>query len=182
MWAKLYTCVLCSIYHGFLFYSCWWIYSNMVLKWTIVQLEKYVMNLFVYWWLFVINWTRVNILSSNLPNIWPFNIWFLCPARYDRGDIMIPGCPSVCPAIHPAFCLSVHPFVSSHFRGTTLHAAPTKRYAFTANYHACMAMPTWCRCAHPTLCWHSPPYNLFPRSCLASHFFVDPHWWVPFCV
>ena len=52
------------------------------------------------------------------------------------------------------------------FRGTTLHAAPSKNYAFSTNYHACIAMPTWPRCAPPILCWPWSPYNLLPRSCL----------------
>ena len=99
-----------------------------------------------------------------------FSLCFLCPARYDRRDIMFPGL-SVCPS-----------FRLSHFRGTTLRAAPSKNYAFSTNYHACIAMPTWPRCAPPILCWPWPPYNLLPRSCLTWIFFVDPHWWVPLCV
>ena len=70
----------------------------------------------------------------------------------------------------------------SRFRGTTLRAAPSKNYAFSTNYHACIAMPTWPRCAPPILCWPWPPYNLLPRSCLTWIFFVDHHWWVPLCV
>ena len=66
--------------------------------------------------------------------------------------------------------------------GTTLRAAPSKSHAFSTNYHACIAIPTWCRCAPPILFWHWPPYNLLPRSCLTWIFFVDPHWWVPLCV
>ena len=66
--------------------------------------------------------------------------------------------------------------------GTTLRAAPSRSYAFSTNYHACIAMPTWPRCAPPILCWPWPPYNLLPRSCLTWIFFVDPHWWVPLCV
>ena len=52
---------------------------------------------------------------------------FLCPDRYDRLDIVLPGCPS---------------FRPSRFRGITLRAAPSKSYAFSTNYHACFAMPT----------------------------------------
>ena len=79
--------------------------------------------------------------------------------------------PSVLPSFRP-----------SRFRGTTLRAAPSKNYAFSTNYHACIAMPTWPRCAPPILCWPWPPYNLLPRSCLTWIFFLDPHWWAPLCV
>ena len=58
---------------------------------------------------------------------------------------------------------SFHP---PRFRGTTLRAAPSKNYAFSTNYHACIAMPTWPRCAPPILCWPWPPYNFLLRSCL----------------
>ena len=78
---------------------------------------------------------------------------------------------------------SVRPYVRpSCFRGTTLRAAPSKNYAFSTNYHACIAMPTWSRCAPPILCWPWPPYNLLPRSCFTWMFFVYPHWWVPLCM
>ena len=73
-------------------------------------------------------------------------------------------------------------FRPSHFRGTTLSAAPRKLCAFLTNYHACIAMLAWCSCAPSILFWPWPPYNLIPRSCLTSIFFVDPHWWVPLCV
>ena len=63
--------------------------------------------------------------------------------------------------------LSAFPsFRPSHFRYTTLRAAPSKNYAFATNYHACIAMPTWRRCAPPITFWPWPPYNLLPRSCL----------------
>ena len=75
--------------------------------------------------------------------------------------------PSICP---------------SHFRRTILCAAPSKRHAFSTNYHACIAMPTWPRCALPILFWRWPPYNLLQRSCLTWIFFVDFHWWVQLCV
>ena len=89
--------------------------------------------------------------------------------NYSRSMLFFMSRP-VWPAGHYVSGLSVLP---SRFRGTTLRAAP-------ANYHACIAMPTWPRCAPPILCWPWPPYNLFPRLCLT--FFVDPHWWTPLCV
>ena len=66
--------------------------------------------------------------------------------------------------------------------GTTLRAAPIKSYAFSTNYHACIAMPTWSRCAPPILFSPWPPYNLLPRSCLTCIFFVDFHRLVQLCV
>ena len=66
--------------------------------------------------------------------------------------------------------------------GTTLCAAPSKSHAFSTKYHACIAMPTWPRCAPPILFWSWPLYNLFLRLCLTWIFFVDPHWWVPLCM
>ena len=83
----------------------------------------------------------------------------LCPARYDRWNIMFPGCPSFLPSVRP-----------SGFRGITLRAAPSKSYAFSTNYYACIAMPTWPICVHPILCWPWPPYNLFPSSSLTWMF------------
>ena len=53
-------------------------------------------------------------------------------------------------------------FCRSWLMGTTLLAAPSKSHAFSTNYHACIAMPTWCRCAPPILFWPGPPYNLLP--------------------
>ena len=73
-------------------------------------------------------------------------------------------------------------FRRSSLMGTTLRAAPSKSHASSTNYHACIAMPTWRRCAPPILFWPWPPYYLLPRSCLTWIFFVDPHWWVPLCV
>ena len=71
--------------------------------------------------------------------------------------------------------LSVRPSVRpSHFTGTTLFAALGKIYDFSTNYHACMAMPTWCRCAPRILFWLWPPLNL--------DFVIDLHWGVPLCV
>ena len=63
--------------------------------------------------------------------------------------------------------------------GTTLRAASGKSHAFSTNYHAYIAMPTWHRCAPPILLWHWPLFNLFPSSCVTLIFFVDSHWWVP---
>ena len=83
------------------------------------------------------------------------------------------------PSVRPSVCPS---FRQSCFRGTTLHAAPSKNYTFSTNYHACIAMQTWPRCAPPILCWPWPPYNLLPRSCLTWIFFVDPRWWAPLCM
>ena len=65
----------------------------------------------------------------------------------------------------PRSCLSWI-FSSILTDGTTLRAAPSKSYAFSTNYHACIAMPTWPRCAPPILCWPWPPYDLLLRSCL----------------
>ena len=68
---------------------------------------------------------------------------------------------------------SVRPsFRPSRFRCTTLRATPSKNQSFSTNYHACIAMPTWPRCAPPILCWPWPPYNLLPRSCLTLIFFL----------
>ena len=70
----------------------------------------------------------------------------------------------------------------SSLMGTTLRAVPSKSHAFSTNYHTCIAMPIWHRCAPPILFWPWPPYTLLPRSCFTWMFFVDPHWWVPLCV
>ena len=48
----------------------------------------------------------------------------------------------------------------SSLMGTTLRAVPSKSHAFSTNYHTCIAMPTWHRCAPPILFWHWPPFNL----------------------
>ena len=85
----------------------------------------------------------------------------------------------VWPTGHYVSGLSVHP---SHFRGTTLRAAPSKRYACSTNYHACIAMPAWQWCAPSILFCPLPLYNLLPRLWLTSVFFVDSHWWVPLCM
>ena len=37
--------------------------------------------------------------------------------------------------------------------GTTLRPAPSKSYAFSTNYYACIALPTWRRCA-PPICFY----------------------------
>ena len=70
----------------------------------------------------------------------------------------------------------------SSLMGTTLRAVRSKSHAFSTNYHACIAVPTWRRCAPPILFWCWPPYNLLPRLLLTWNFFVDAHWWVPLCV
>ena len=85
-------------------------------------------------------------------------------------------------SVHPSVRPSVHPSVH-HTLGVTLAcSAQQKLFAFSTNYHACIAMPTWHRCAPPILFWPWPPYNLIPRSCLTWIFYIDPHWWIPFCV
>ena len=43
-----------------------------------------------------------------------------------------------------------HPSVHASVRHT-LCAAPSKIYDFSTNYHACIAMFTWCRCTPPIL-------------------------------
>ena len=69
-------------------------------------------------------------------------------------------------------------FRRSSLMSTALRAAPSNSHAFSTNYHACITMPTWRRCATHILFWPWPPYNLLPRSCFTWIFFVDPHWWV----
>ena len=64
----------------------------------------------------------------------------------------------------------------SSLMSTTLRAASSNGYAFSTNYHACIAMPTWCRCALPILFWPWPPFNLFPSSFITWIFFSDPQW------
>ena len=58
----------------------------------------------------------------------------------------------------------------------TLHAVPSKTHTFSTNYHACIAMPTWRRCAPPIMFWPWPPYNLLLSPCLTWIYFVDSHW------
>ena len=67
--------------------------------------------------------------------------------------------------VRPSFRLTVHP---SHIRSATFHATPHKNYAFSTNYHACIAMPTWRRYAPSILIWPLPPYNLLPSLCITS--------------
>ena len=50
------------------------------------------------------------------------------------------------------------------------------KLCFLANYHGCIALPTWHRCAPPILFWPWPSYNLLLRSYLTWIFFVNPHW------
>ena len=78
--------------------------------------------------------------------------------------------------------LNIDFFLWSSLMGTTLRAVPSKSYAFSTNYHACIAMPTWPRCVPAILFWPWPPYNLFPRSCLTWIFSVNFYWWVQLCV
>ena len=73
-------------------------------------------------------------------------------------------------------------FFDPHWWVPLTSAAPSKSHAFSVNCHAGIAMPTWRRCAPPILFWPWPPYNLLLRSCLTLIFFVDSHWWVPFCL
>ena len=92
------------------------------------------------WWANI--WFNSNLIVYQTWYTGALSVAFLCLARCDRRDIMFPGCPSVLLSVRP----SVRP---SHFRGTTLRAVPSKNYAFSTNYHACIAMPTWRRCAPP---------------------------------
>ena len=90
-----------------------------------------------------------------------FVLTFLCPARYDRRDIIFPG-----------FRPSVRP---SHFRGTTLRAAPSKTMPFQQIIN------------HALHCQHDVDVHLLScvdldlqitlllRSCLTRTFFVDSH-------
>ena len=82
----------------------------------------------------------------------------------------------------PEVVLNLDFLCRSSLMGTTLCAVPSTSYAFSTNYHACIAMPTRRRCAPPILFWPWPPYNLLLRSCLTWIFFVYPHWWVPLFV
>ena len=59
-------------------------------------------------------------------------------------------------------CLTWMFFVYPHWWVPLCLQRPAKANAFSTNYHACIAMPTWPRCA-----WM---------------FFVYPHWWVPLCL
>ena len=46
----------------------------------------------------------------------------------------------------------------------------------STNYHACIAMSTWCRCAPPILFWPWHPFYLFSRSCLTWISSINLHW------
>ena len=64
--------------------------------------------------------------------------------------------------LFPRSCLTWS-FYLSLPRGTALCAAPSKSYDFPTNY-ACIAMPTWCRCAPPILYYSlcsSPTIKVF---------------------
>ena len=166
----------------------------------------------LYWYIFMSRpvWparhyvSGLSVLPSFLPSVLPSDR----PARFrgttllaapsknnafsrnDHACIAMPTLPICAPPVlcwpwppyHllPRSCLTF--FCRSSLMGTTLCAAPNKCYAFSTNYYAYIAMPTWPRCAPPILCWPWPPYNLLPKSCLTWIFFVDPHWWVPLCV
>ena len=73
--------------------------------------------------------------------------------------------------VRPSVRPSVHPSVRHALGEPLCVQRPAKNYAFSTNYHACIAMPTWRRCAPPILFWPWPPYNLLPRSCLTWIFF-----------
>ena len=50
---------------------------------------------------------------------------FLCPARYDRRDIMFPGCPSVRPSVRPALGVPLYvqrPAKAMPFQPIIMHA------------------------------------------------------------
>ena len=81
---------------------------------------------------------------------------------------MFPGWPSILPSV------TLHGY---HF----VCSAQQKLWLPT-NYHACIVMPTWFRCAPPILFWPWPAYNLFPMSLLTSIFIIDLNWWVSLCV
>ena len=76
----------------------------------------------------------------------------------------------------PRSCITSIFFVDHHWW------VPLCVQHLATNYHTCIAMPTWRRCSPPILFWPWPLYNLLPRSCLTSIFFLDPHWWVPICL
>ena len=84
--------------------------------------------------------------------------------------------------LFPRSCLTWIFLCRSSLMGTTLRAAPSKSYTFSTNYHACIALPTWHRCAPTILFWPWPPHNLLPRSCLTWIFSVDFYWWVQLCL
>ena len=74
-------------------------------------------------------------------------------------------------SIPPEVVFNLDFFSSILTDGYHFASAPSKNYAFSTNFHACIAMPTWPRCASPILCWPWPPYNLLPRLCLTWDLF-----------
>ena len=48
--------------------------------------------------------------------------------------------------VHILFCFDHDLNITSLLMGTPLRAAPSKIHAFSTNYQACIAMPTWHRC------------------------------------
>ena len=76
----------------------------------------------------------------------------------------------------PMSCLVLDFLHRSSLMVITLHAVPSKTHTFSTNYHACIAMPTWRRCAPPIMFWPWPPYNLLLSPCLTWIYFVDSHW------
>ena len=120
------------------------------------------------WWLWEDTYYFPAVINDGYGKILIiFRLWsMMAMGRYLLGDFFFMS-RLVWPAGHYVSVLSVRPSVRpSRFRGTTLRAAPSKSYAFSTNYHACIEMPTWPRCASPILCWPWPPYNLLPRLCL----------------
>ena len=63
-------------------------------------------------------------------------MFLLCPAWYDRRDIMFFGL-SGCPSVLLSVLLSVR-----HTLGVPLCVQHPANYAFSTNYYACIAMPT----------------------------------------
>ena len=82
--------------------------------------------LIVHKWLLIIN---VSAIHGNIPTSPRLTFICVCPAWYDRRDIMFLS-------ILPSVCLSVRP----------LRTALSKRWVIQTNYHVCIALPPWCRC------------------------------------
>ena len=60
----------------------------------------------------------------------------------------------------PGSCLTRIFLIDLHW-GVPLCVHHRKHYAFSTNYHVCIAIPTWYRCALPILFWPWSPLNLF---------------------
>ena len=94
----------------------------------------------------------------------------LCPTRYDRRDIMFPGCPSFRLSVRHALGVSLcvqRPAKAMSFQQIIMHALQCQ-HDLDVHLLFCVDLDL-----HITF---------FPRSCLTWIFFVDPHWWVPLCV